>query len=634
MVAPPIPWSKNLAEPQIAESAYIHSFANLVGDARVGAGVLIGPGTSIRADEGAPFHIGQQTHIQDGVVIHGLEQGRVLGDDDQEYSVWIGAHCCLAHLALLHGPVYVGDRVFVGFRSTVFNARVGADAVIMMHCLVQDVEIPPGRLVPSGAVITRQEQADQLPEVQPHQRLLARQVANLAPAVQSPPPTPPADPKQISYTNPDTPMSISADLRSQVRSLLSQGYSIGGEHATERRFKTKSWTSCGIAEGFREDQVLAAVEGWLREYPGEYVRLIGVDTQAKRRVVEMIIQRPGEAPGAPSRVSSISRSAGRTSSNGAGIKADSLGQVRALIHQGCKIGLEHANARRFKTSSWLGGGLIETTRESEALQKIEAFIADHPGEYVRIIGIDPVAKRRVAEVVVSRPDGNGNGPAPSSSSSGGSHSAPAASSAGLSGDVVAQVRALLAQGYSVSTEHADARRFKAKSWHTCPAIASNREGDVLAALEQCCADHSGEYVRLIGVDRNAKRRVLELIIQRPEGNGAAPAPQRAPLGSLNPAPASNNGYSSNSNPSLNSEVINQVRSLLSQGYKIGTEHTDARRFKAKSWQSCAPIDSNREAEVIRALENCLADHSGEYVRLLAIDTQAKRRVLETIIQRP
>jgi carbon dioxide concentrating mechanism protein CcmM len=429
-------------------------------------------------------------------------------------------------------------------------------------------------------------------------------------------------------------MSISADLRSQVRSLLSQGYSIGGEHATERRFKTKSWTSCGLAEGFREDQILATIESWLQEYPGEYVRLIGIDTQAKRRVVEMIIQRPGEAPGAPSRVSSISRSAGRSSSNGAGIKADSLGQVRALIHQGCKIGLEHANARRFKTSSWLGGGLIETTRESEALQKIEAFIADHPGEYVRIIGIDPVAKRRVAEVVVSRPDGNGNGPAPSSSSSGGSHSAPAASSAGLSGDVVAQVRALLAQGYSVSTEHADARRFKAKSWHTCPAIASNREGDVLAALEQCCADHSGEYVRLIGVDRNAKRRVLELIIQRPEGNGAAPAPQRAPLGSLNPAPASNNGYSSNSNPSLNSEVINQVRSLLSQGYKIGTEHTDARRFKAKSWQSCAPIDSNREAEVIRALENCLADHSGEYVRLLAIDTQAKRRVLETIIQRP
>jgi carbon dioxide concentrating mechanism protein CcmM len=30
----------------------------------------------------------------------------------------------------------------------------------------------------------------------------------------------------------------------------------------------------------------------------------------------------------------------------------------------------------------------------------------------------------------------------------------------------------------------------------------------------------------------------------------------------------------------------------------------------------------------------LAEHQGEYVRLLGIDTQAKRRVLETIIQRP
>jgi carbon dioxide concentrating mechanism protein CcmM len=80
--------------------------------------------------------------------------------------------------------------------------------------------------------------------------------------------------------------------------------------------------------------------------------------------------------------------------------------------------------------------------------------------------------------------------------------------------------------------------------------------------------------------------------------------------------------------------VNQVRSLLAQGLKISTEHTDKRRFRSKSWESCAPIAATREADVLRALEGCLADHQGEYVRLLGIDTKAKRRVLEAIIQRP
>lgn len=79
--APPTPWSKHLAEPQIDETAYVHSFSNLIGDVKVRAKVLIAPGTSIRADEGTPFYLGEQTTIQDGVVIHGLEQGKVVGDD-------------------------------------------------------------------------------------------------------------------------------------------------------------------------------------------------------------------------------------------------------------------------------------------------------------------------------------------------------------------------------------------------------------------------------------------------------------------------------------------------------------------------------------------------------------------------
>ncbi len=43
MAAPPTPWSKNLAKPNIDDSAYIHSFSNLIGEVNVGANVLIAP---------------------------------------------------------------------------------------------------------------------------------------------------------------------------------------------------------------------------------------------------------------------------------------------------------------------------------------------------------------------------------------------------------------------------------------------------------------------------------------------------------------------------------------------------------------------------------------------------------------
>ncbi|MEN9870712.1 MAG: hypothetical protein RLZZ171_1700, partial [Cyanobacteriota bacterium] len=93
-------------------------------------------------------------------------------------------------------------------------------------------------------------------------------------------------------------------------------------------------------------------------------------------------------------------------------------------------------------------------------------------------------------------------------------------------------------------------------------------------------------------------------------------------------------YNQFSTRHLNDEAVQEVRSLLAAGYKIGTEHADKRRFKAQSWKSCSTIDSRHELDVVALLEVCLAEHSGEYVRLLGIDPKSKKRVAETIIQRP
>jgi carbon dioxide concentrating mechanism protein CcmM len=73
---------------------------------------------------------------------------------------------------------------------------------------------------------------------------------------------------------------------------------------------------------------------------------------------------------------------------------------------------------------------------------------------------------------------------------------------------------------------------------------------------------------------------------------------------------------------------------LAQGYRIATEHADERHFRATSWSSCSPIQSTREPEVLAALETCLNEHRGEYVRLIGINPKGRRRVLEQIIQTP
>ncbi|BAQ60286.1 carboxysome protein CcmM [Geminocystis sp. NIES-3708] len=657
MAAPPTPWSKNLAEPKVDNSAYIHSFSNLIGDVKVGANVLIAPGTSIRADEGTPFHIGDGSNIQDGVVIHGLEQGRVQGDDGQDYSVWIGEDSCITHLALIHGPAYVGNHCFIGFRSTVFNARVGDGCIVMMHVLIQDVEIPAGKYVPSGSVITNQQQADRLPDVQPEDKEFAAHVVHINEALAAGyhcadnhaciNPIKQSNNGEVktsthNKTNgsqPVTNMSLNTDIINQVKSLLRQGSTIGVEHANTRRFKSKSWLSASL-NATNESGILAELGNILNEHKGEYVRLIGVDPQAKRRIAETIIQRPGDVP-AP--VQASNGNTAKVNSNGNGHaplskgNGDLASEIKSLIQGGYNIGVEYADTRRFKTKSWLTAPSVNTRSVNEAINIIQGYLTELSGNYVQLVGVDPQAKRRVSQVIIQRPgetatiSSNGNGASSTYKTPRNNGNGASFGNSTLSAEAIAQVRSLLSQGYQISTEHADIRRFKSKSWQSCSPIQGTTESQVISALEACVQDHTGEYVRLIGIDTQAKRRVLEMIIQRPgQTNQAQPVTSKGSNGNG----ASAYTQTQNGSSSLDANTLAQVRSLLSQGYRIGTEHADVRRFKSKSWQSCSPIEANNESQVISALEACVKDHSGEYVRLIGIDTKAKRRVLETIIQRP
>ena len=294
--------SKNLAEPEINKNAYVHSLSNIIGDVRIGANVVVAPGTSIRADEGSPFYIGEGSNIQDGVVIYGLEQGRVVGDDQNQYSVWIGKNVAITQMALIHGPAYIGDDCFIGFRSTVFNARVGQGCIVMMHVLIQDVEIPAGKYVPSGAVITNQHQAEGLPDVQAEDMEFTRHLAGINDAISSGyQSSENVQTKSYSSNGANGSRSsnsmntiLSSEAVEQLRQILIQGYKIGTEHVDQRRFRTGSWQSCSPITTTNESEAISALEDCVANHQGEYIRLFGIDPKAKRRVLETIIQRPNE----------------------------------------------------------------------------------------------------------------------------------------------------------------------------------------------------------------------------------------------------------------------------------------------------------------------------------------------------
>ncbi|MCC5615790.1 ribulose bisphosphate carboxylase small subunit [Nostoc sp. CHAB 5836] len=128
-------------------------------------------------------------------------------------------------------------------------------------------------------------------------------------------------------------------------------------------------------------------------------------------------------------------------------------------------------------------------------------------------------------------------------------------------------------------------------------------------------------------------------LNRGRNSQSAPPAAETPISQpLNGATqeAKTNGFQKQQvlSPHLTLETQEQIRQLLSQGYKISIEHVDERRFRTGSWQSCVNSHIDAETDAISNLESTLREYSGEYVRLVGIDPKAKRRVLETIIQRP
>lgn len=151
-------------EPLVARSAYVHPAATVIGRVVVGDRAHIAADTSVRADEGSPFHIGPNTNIQDGVVLHALKDKRVLVAGEP-WAIYVGKNVSIAHDALVHGPCYIGDETFVGFKAVVHDSVVGAHCFIGIGAVVVGVEVPDHRFVPHGRIVDSADAVAALPHV-------------------------------------------------------------------------------------------------------------------------------------------------------------------------------------------------------------------------------------------------------------------------------------------------------------------------------------------------------------------------------------------------------------------------------------------------------------------------------------
>ena len=169
----PADFNPDIESPRVHASAWVDPLSSVIGNVEIGRRVYLAPFSSVRGDEGQPIHIGNESNLQDGVVIHALETvaygkpvwKNTYAVNDRRYAVYIGDRVSLAHQSHVHGPAYIEDDVFVGMQAMVFMSHVGRGSVIEPGAKVMGVSIPPGRCVKIGSIVADQKTADNLPEI-------------------------------------------------------------------------------------------------------------------------------------------------------------------------------------------------------------------------------------------------------------------------------------------------------------------------------------------------------------------------------------------------------------------------------------------------------------------------------------
>ena len=123
--------------PQLGAHAWVAPNATLIGDVRLGANASVWWNATLRGDND-PIHIGDNSNIQDGSVLH----------TDEGVPMHIGANVTVGHLVMLHGCT-VGDGSLIGIGAVILNrAVIGKESIVGANTL-----IPEGKVFPERSLI-------------------------------------------------------------------------------------------------------------------------------------------------------------------------------------------------------------------------------------------------------------------------------------------------------------------------------------------------------------------------------------------------------------------------------------------------------------------------------------------------
>ena len=126
--------------PAIAETAWVHETAVVIGDVTLADDVSVWPTAVLRGDVHR-IEVGARSNIQDGVIVHVAHEGPY----QSGHPAIIGEDVTVGHRAVIHACT-VGSRVLVGMGAIVLDgAGVEDDVIIGANTLV-----PPGKHLESG----------------------------------------------------------------------------------------------------------------------------------------------------------------------------------------------------------------------------------------------------------------------------------------------------------------------------------------------------------------------------------------------------------------------------------------------------------------------------------------------------
>lgn len=152
--------------PVIDTTSYVDSAAIVIGQVVIGPNCFVGPGVVIRADcfsdqDTEPgIVIGANCVIQDTAVLH-AHPGKILH---------IGNDTIINHGAVLHGPCKLGSNCFIGCRSVIIIAELGDHVFVRTNVIVERVVVPSERYIETGSIIRSGDDVSRLRPISDSER--------------------------------------------------------------------------------------------------------------------------------------------------------------------------------------------------------------------------------------------------------------------------------------------------------------------------------------------------------------------------------------------------------------------------------------------------------------------------------